>query len=156
MRFVSKDITGDRYIEDGAGDNPFESTDKLPIHFELDLSDPFTKHFAETYCKGKHILSADEIQGINTAFALQNNNRLSDEDKKNLIPGQTDKPAIKPELQDLSTQADADYKPNLDQTIYPSTDPVEIEQMKAHEEASRVDNARAVLAKIPGSGVFQQ
>lgn len=56
LRFVSKNITGDRHIEDGAGDNPFESLDKLPIAFVLDVNDPFTKHFAQTYCKGKSVL----------------------------------------------------------------------------------------------------
>jgi hypothetical protein len=155
LRFVSKDITGDRHIEDGAGDNPFESLDKLPIAFVLDVNDPFTKHFAQTYCKGKNVLGADELQWIHTAYAMQNNNRLSAEDKKKLLPHQTDKPTISPHLADLSDQTSADYESDLKQTVF-DPDPEIAAQQKVDDKKFELDAAKDVLSKIPGGGKFEK
>ena len=97
---------------------------------------------------------------------MQNNNRLSAEDKKKLLPHQTEKPTISPHLADLSDQVNADYKPDLTQTIdadpkYASDDFKELAEYKLandriYAEQNRKHETEEVLSKIPGGGKFEK
>lgn len=86
---------------------------------------------------------------------MQNNNRLSAEDKKDLVPHQTDKPTISPHLADLSDQTSADYAPNLTQTTF-DPDPEIAAKQKADDEKFELDAAKDVLSKIPGGAKFEK
>ena len=86
---------------------------------------------------------------------MQNNNRLSAEDKKKLLPHQTDKPTISSHLADLSEQTSADYESDLKQTVF-DPDPEIAAQQKVDDKKFELDAAKDVLSKIPGGGKFEK